>query len=109
MRAWGQALKMVLGIAAVALLVGALVGFPFVNGGGEVVEVTGTVVGPFEWPNDGTTVDISYYMRVALDSGPEVRVPISRSAVILPGRAVVLASREGRLGATSYSFRRYVE
>jgi hypothetical protein len=100
---------MVLGIAAVALLVGALVGFPFVNGGGEVVEVTGTVVGPFEWPNDGTTIDVSYYMRVALDSGPEVRVPISRSAVIVPGRAVVLASREGRLGATSYSFRRYVE
>ena len=109
LREWGLSWKSALGTAALALVLVAVLAFPYLNRGGEVVEIRGTVVAPFDRPSDGTTLTSSYYMRVMLESGQEVRVSIPRSTVVLPGRTVVLASREGRLGITSYGFRRYAD
>jgi hypothetical protein len=57
---------------------------------GHIVEVGGVVVAPLNVPDYSADL---YYMRVRLDSGREVRVRVSRSQVVLPGRAVVLSAR----------------
>ena len=108
-REWGPSLRSVLGIAALGLLVVAILAFPYLNRGGTIVELKGTVVAPFEWPNDGTVADSSYYMRVTLESGEEVRVQIPRDTAVVPGKTVVLAGRQGKLGFTTYGFRRYAD
>jgi hypothetical protein len=105
----GLSLKSVLGVAGLGLLVVAILAFPYLNRGGTIVELRGTVVAPFEWPNDGTVADSSYYMRVTLESGEEVRVQVPRGTAVVPGKTVLLASRKGRLGFTTYGFRRYAD
>jgi hypothetical protein len=99
--------KSVAAIAAVALVVLAVVAMPFLRLQGDTVEVTATVVAPFERPTDDGS---AYYMRVRLESGDEVRVSIPRTVPVRPGRPVVLTSLEGNwLGLTQYRYVRYVD
>jgi hypothetical protein len=96
--------KRVIGLAILSALLLAVLLLPVLNGGGQVTELTGTVVAAFDKPAYAAD---SYYMRVALDSGREVRLLIPRNTMVRPGKSVVLSMRKSRLGITTYQFRRY--
>jgi hypothetical protein len=91
-------------IFALIALVLAVYAFPLINSGGEVTELEGTVIAPFDRPDFAAR---NYYMRVALASGEEVLLPIPRTTPVVPGRLVVLGMRRSPLGTTTYGFRRY--
>jgi hypothetical protein len=104
---WEISSKSVLFVAGVIALLAFFVVAPYLMSGGVVSEVKGTVVAPFDEPSSSGE---SYYMRVKLQSGREVRVPISRTRPVVPGKQVVLTVREGtRLGIPIYSFARYAD
>jgi hypothetical protein len=99
--------KSVAAIAAVALVVLLIIALPFLRLQGETVELTATVVAPFERPTDDGS---AYYMRARLESGREVRVRLPRTVPVRPGKPVVLTSLEGNwLGLTQYRYVRYVD
>jgi hypothetical protein len=95
------------GVTLVGLAGLVFVALPFLRNDGSYVEVTATVVAPFERPTEDGS---AYYMRATLESGEEVRVPIPRSVPVRPGQTVVLLSLEGnRLGLTRHRFVRYLD
>jgi hypothetical protein len=103
---WDIRPRTVLAVGALTIVLLVILAFPYLNRGGEVTEIEGVAVAPFDQPAEAAN---RYYMRVALASGEEIRVPISRDTPVKAGKAVVLARQKGRLGFTSYEFRRYVE
>ena len=103
---WDIKPRTVLAVAALTMVLLAILLFPYFNGAGNIIEVEGVAVAPFDQPAEGANL---YYMRVALSSGEEVHVPISRDTPVRVGRAVLLARQQSRLGLTTYGFRRYVE
>jgi hypothetical protein len=104
---WNLSWKTILVIIGVGAIVLLIVVSPTFLGGGTEVEVTGVVVAPFEMPSQTGNI---YYLRVTVEAGEEVRVPISRELLVRPGRAVVLAKRtEPRLGVVHYRFVRYAD
>jgi len=104
---WDLPPRAILAIVVVGALLLFMLASPYLFGGGTRVEVTGVVVAPFEMPSDTGN---SYYMRVRVGAGEEVRVPISRSLPVRPGKTVVLTKTSGtRLGGTFYSFVRYAD
>jgi hypothetical protein len=105
--AWDLPPKAILAIVGAGVLLLLILAAPYFFGGGTKVEVTGVVVAPFEQPSDTGN---SYYMRVRIESGEEVRVPISRSLLVRPGKTVVLTKTSGtRIGAVWYRFVRYAD
>jgi hypothetical protein len=99
--------RKLLGVAALAVVLVVILALPFLRLQGEVVEITGTVVAPFERPTEDGS---AYYMRVTVEPGHEVRVSIPRTVPVRPGQTVVLTSLTGNwLGLTRYRFVRYVD
>ena len=96
--------KRIAGVSALSALLLALLGFSLANSGGQVTEVTGTVIAPFDQPDYAARL---YSLRVALDSGQEVRVRIPRTTPVKTGELVVLSRRKSPLGPTTYRFTRY--
>ncbi len=92
-----KTLLYIAGVAAVLLMTVSAV---FFKSSGQPVEVRGTVVAPFERPTDDGA---AYYLRVALASGDEVFVPISRNLTVRPRREVVLTARQ-RPGSAPFAF-----
>jgi len=104
---WDLSPKAILAIVGLGALLIFLLASPYLFGGGSTVEVTGVVVAPFEQPSN---TGESYYLRVSVGPGEEVRVPISRSLPVRPGKTVVLAKTSGtRIGGTFYRFVRYAD
>jgi hypothetical protein len=104
---WHLSWRAILVIVVVSALVLLIVASPAFLQGGAEVEVTGVVVAPFEMPSQAGNI---YYLRVTVDAGEEVRVPIPRELAVRPGKTVVLAKRtEPRLGVVQYRFVRYAD
>jgi hypothetical protein len=104
---WNLTWRGVVVIAALGALLLVILALPsFLNGGTEE-EVTGVVMAPFEMPSQTGNI---YYLRVTVDAGEEVRVPIPRELPVRPGKPVVLGKRtEPRLGVVQYRFVRYAD
>ena len=104
---WDLSPKAMFAIVAVGVLLLLVLASPaYLFGRGTTVEVTGIVVAPFDAPSQSGD---SYYMRVSVGPGTEVRVLIPRSLPVRPGKTVVLTQTTGRLGSTFYRFVRYAD
>jgi len=96
--------KHIAAVSALSALLLAILGFSLINSSGQVTEVTGTVIAPFDQPDYAARL---YSMRVALASGQEVRVRIPRTIPVRTGEVVVLSRRKSPLGTATYQFARY--
>jgi hypothetical protein len=104
---WEWSPKTLLYIAGIAAVLLMTVSAAFFKPSGQLVEVRGTVVAPFERPADDAA---AYYLRVALASGDEVFVRIPRTLTVRPGREVVLTARRRPESALfGFQFERYAE